>query len=109
MGLLGLAWAVFASGTHHQLYAATDWQIRDAVLATATHCTHPGCTVPATRCQIDHMHPASHGGCTSTYNGCVRCGHHNRWRHRTGATVTRHPDGTIITHRADGTRIAPPL
>ncbi|MFN8020514.1 MAG: HNH endonuclease signature motif containing protein [Acidimicrobiales bacterium] len=83
--------------------------IRDAVLATATHCTHPGCTVPATRCQIDHMHPASHGGCTSTYNGCVRCGHHNRWRHRTGATVTRQPDGTITTHRADGTRIAPPL
>lgn len=83
--------------------------IRDAVLATATHCTHPGCTVPASRCQIDHMHPAGHGGHTTTCNGCVRCGHHNRWRHLTGATVRRRPDGTVTTHRADGTRIAPPL
>lgn len=29
---LGLAWAVLASGTHHALHAASDWQIRDAVL-----------------------------------------------------------------------------
>lgn len=28
----GMAWAVLATGTHHQLYAAVDWQIRDAVL-----------------------------------------------------------------------------
>lgn len=28
----GLAWAVLASGTHHLLHAAVDWQIRDAVL-----------------------------------------------------------------------------
>lgn len=30
--VLGAAWAVLASGTHHWLYAAVDWQIRDAVL-----------------------------------------------------------------------------
>ena len=29
---LGVAWAVLASGTHHWLHAAADWQIRDAVL-----------------------------------------------------------------------------
>jgi hypothetical protein len=28
----GLAWALLATGTHHFLYAAVDWQIRDAVL-----------------------------------------------------------------------------
>jgi len=28
----GLAWAVLCTGTHHLLYAAVDWQIRDAVL-----------------------------------------------------------------------------
>jgi hypothetical protein len=28
----GLAWGVGATGTHHLLYAAADWQIRDAVL-----------------------------------------------------------------------------
>lgn len=28
----GLAWAVLSSGTHHLLYAAVDWQIRDVVL-----------------------------------------------------------------------------
>lgn len=29
---LGLLWAVLASGTHHGLHAAADWQVRDAVL-----------------------------------------------------------------------------
>ncbi len=28
----GAAWALLASGTHHLLYAAVDWQIRDALL-----------------------------------------------------------------------------
>ena len=30
--VLGLLWAVLASGTHHGLHAAADWQVRDAVL-----------------------------------------------------------------------------
>ncbi len=83
--------------------------LRDAVLLTATHCTHPGCTVPASKCQIDHLLPVHQGGVTEACNGCVACGHHNRWRYLAGATVVRLFDGTIATYRADGTRIAPPV
>ncbi len=83
--------------------------LRDAVLLTATHCTHPGCTVPASKCEIDHLRPVHQGGVTEACNGCVACGHHNRWRYLAGATVVRLADGTIATYRADGTRIAAPV
>ena len=82
--------------------------LRDAVLMTATHCTHAGCIVPATRCQIDHIHPHHLGGPTEVHNGDLACGHHNRWRHCSNAKVVRLADGTVITYRPDGTAIAPP-
>ena len=83
--------------------------VRDAVLMTATHCTHPGCMVAATTCQIDHLHPRHRGGVTSVHNGAVACGHHNRWRYSAKARVVRLDDGMIATYRHDGTRIAPPV
>jgi hypothetical protein len=82
--------------------------IRDAVLMTATHCTHDGCIVPTSNCQTDHLHPSHHGGATSVENGGLACGHHNRWRYAARVRVTRLADGTIATYRPDGTRIAPP-
>ncbi len=82
--------------------------IRDAVLMTATHCTHDGCIVAGSKCQIDHLHPSSQGGETSVGNGALACGHHNRWRYLAKVNVVRLPDGTIATFRPDGSRIAPP-
>jgi hypothetical protein len=82
--------------------------IRDAVLMTATHCTHDGCIVPASLCQTDHLHPHTHGGKTTVVNGAIACGHHNRWRYRSKVKVERFADGTIATFRTNGTRIAPP-
>lgn len=82
--------------------------LRDAVLLTATSCTHPGCNVPASRCQIDHLQPVHRGGVTSVRNGAVACGHHNRWRYAAGVTVVRLVDGTIATYRPNGTRVAGP-
>lgn len=82
--------------------------LRDAVLSTATQCTHPGCTVRATRCQIDHLLPVHRGGVTSVHNGAPGCGHHNRWRYASGVTVVRLADGTIATYRPDGRRLARP-
>jgi hypothetical protein len=83
--------------------------IRDAVLMTATHCTGDGCIVPATKCQTDHLVPASEGGETCVCNGGLACGHHNRWRYLAKVKVRRLADGIIATFRPDGTRIAPPL
>ena len=82
--------------------------IRDAVLMTATHCTHDGCITPNSRSQIDHLHPSSHGGRTCVNNGGLACGHHNRWRYLANVKVIRLPDGTTATYRPNGTRIAPP-
>ena len=83
--------------------------IRDAVLMTATHCTHDGCIVPASKCQVDHLQPTSEGGGTCVCNGGLACGHHNRWRYLAKVDVRRLADGIIATFRPDGTRIAPPL
>jgi hypothetical protein len=83
--------------------------IRDAVLMTATHCTSDGCIVPATKCQTDHLVPASQGGQTCVCNGGLACGHHNRWRYLAKVKVRRLADGTIATFRPDGSRIAPPM
>lgn len=82
--------------------------IRDAVLMTATHCTHDGCIVAGSKCQTDHLRPISQGGETSVGNGALACGHHNRWRYRAKVKVVRLPDGIIATFRPDGSRIAPP-
>jgi hypothetical protein len=42
-------------------------------------CTHPGCDMPAERCEGDHIQPWSCGGTTHPDNGKLGCGHHNRW------------------------------
>ena len=83
--------------------------IRDAVLLPATHCTSDGCIVPASKCQVDHLDPASQGGQTCVCNGALACGHHNRWRYLAKVKVRRLADGIIATFRPDGSRIAPPL
>ena len=77
-----------------------------AVQLQATHCIWPGCPVPTTRCQSDHLIPWSgpgHGP-TNPNNGAPLCGKHNR--HKThGYTITRDTNGTFHTHRPDGTEI----
>ena len=60
-------------------------QIRDR------HCTHPGCRVPADKCQIDHIVEHANGGATSLENGRLLCPAHNR--QRPGRTTPDQPDG----------------
>ena len=56
--------------------------VRRAIEVRDRHCTHPsGCDEPATRCDIDHVIPHSHGGETSEHNGRLRCWPHNRTDH----------------------------
>lgn len=82
--------------------------MRDAVLATASRCTHPGCLVASIDCEIDHLMPHSRGGPTSVANAGPACRHHNNWRYASGALIERQVDGTWATYRRDGTRVAPP-
>ncbi|MEO6988993.1 MAG: hypothetical protein ABI239_10155 [Aquihabitans sp.] len=54
--------------------------IRRAIELRDKHCTFPGCTVPANRCDIDHIIEYSQGGPTTQANGRLRCPAHNRQR-----------------------------
>lgn len=78
-----------------------------AVRLSSTECYWPGCHVPVSQCQSDHLRPWAppHNGTTSPDNGGPACGRHNRfkqkgfttWRDGTGRWHTRRPDGTELT------------
>ena len=56
--------------------------LRRAIEVRDRHCTHPGCTVPAERCEVDHVIPYAQAGPTTQANGVLRCPAHHRWRHQ---------------------------
>ncbi|MBI5090774.1 MAG: HNH endonuclease [Actinobacteria bacterium] len=80
--------------------------MREAVLMSATRCTHPGCETPSGDAQADHLLPHSRGGATATVNGAPACGTHNRWRYTTGARTMLDDEGYWRTYRSDGTEVA---
>ena len=69
-------------------------------------CVWPGCQVPATRCETDHLRRHADGGRTNPESGAPTCGRHNLWKEK-GYTVRRWPDGTWTTTRPDGSTIEP--
>ncbi len=73
----------------------------NAVRVTQTRCYWPGCEIPISNCQIDHLKPDRAGGTTDPANGGGACGKHNRYK-ETGYTVHRKPDGTWNVIRPDG-------
>jgi hypothetical protein len=79
---------------------------RTAVLLTSPHCPWPGCQVPASQCQSDHLEgwAAPTRGPTNPDNGAPHCGHHNRTKEQ-GFTVTRDQHGRWHHYRPDGTEI----
>ena len=77
---------------------------RHAIKLKATSCIWPGCNVPTSACQADHLVEHSKDGRTNPGNGAPLCGKHNR-RKQAGFTIYRTPDGTWHTIRVDGTEI----
>ena len=78
--------------------------LREAVLLSGRRCTWPGCHIPGSVCQADHVLPWSNAGPTSTANGGPLCGHHNRWKSR-GYRTSRDPQGRWHHYRPDGTEV----
>lgn len=59
--------------------------LREAVQARDRECRHPGCEIPARRCEIDHVVEWHEGGPTVHSNAEARCSfHHRRHKHRSG-------------------------
>jgi hypothetical protein len=89
-------------------YAITDTQRHLLALRDGT-CRFPGCSRPATTCQIDHAIPWRRGGATDLDNLGPLCTHHHQlkthggWEitasRRDGACTWRSPLGRIYQHQ----------
>jgi hypothetical protein len=82
---------------------------RTAATLSNIRCFWPGCWVPASACEIDHLEPHTDGGRTTQINGAPLCGKHNRHKHGTGQhsgyRTRRDKQGSWHITRPDGTKI----
>jgi hypothetical protein len=89
--------------------------IREAIKATETACTWPGCHRRGSHCEIDHLTPHSRGGHTHPDNAGPLCGFHNRLKNHGfhnrlknhGYHTWRDAGGNWHATRPDGTEIPP--
>jgi hypothetical protein len=65
--------------------------LRKLIKWRAERCMAPGCSVPASRCQIDHNLAWEHGGHTALWNECPFCQGHHTVKHHGGWTVHQLP------------------
>ena len=77
---------------------------RTAVQLSSRRCRWPGCWVPTTHCEIDHVHEHGRGGRTHPGNGVPLCGTHNRWKQK-GYRTWRDPTGRWHVAARDGTEV----
>src|SRR3954470_20295933 len=68
-------------------------------------CQHPGCEIPADRCEIDHNESHSSGGRTDQVNAGPACGPHNRHKYQYHWRTRRADNWRAYNLRADGTLI----
>jgi hypothetical protein len=99
--ILDGAGVVIDMGRRRRLFTGA---AREAAQLSARRCTRPGCTVPSTLAQIDHLRDHAHGGATNPHNGGPACTSHNNDKNR-GFTVMRDHDGRVIHFRPDGRAI----
>lgn len=112
-------WALAAGGTWRRLvtdpvsgtildvgrthYRPPD-ALRDLVRARDAHCAHPGCAVPAARCDLDHVTAWNIGGSTSLPNLTSLCQTHHRLKHTPGWSLVRTPAGSLLWTTPSGAR-----
>ncbi|MEV7828260.1 HNH endonuclease signature motif containing protein [Microbacterium enclense] len=82
--------AVLHTDTYHRT-TAIDRHLR----ARDRHCRFPGCTTPATRCDIDHTHDHALGGPTTVTNLAHLCQRHHTQKQFTRWNVTQLPGGVL--------------
>ncbi|WP_082484783.1 HNH endonuclease [Microbacterium sp. Leaf151] len=82
--------AVLHTDTYHRT-TAIDRHLR----ARDRHCRWPGCTVPATRSEVDHTHDHALGGETTITNLAHLCQRHHTQKQFTRWTVKQLPGGVL--------------
>ena len=78
--------------------------LADLVRARDASCTHPGCEVPASRCDIDHVQAWAEGGTTSLDNLTCLCQAHHCLKHTPGWSLTRTSEGVLTWRTPTGAR-----
>jgi hypothetical protein len=101
--VLGARSTVIDQGRRQRLFTGS---AQLAVRLANTHCYWPGCQVPVSQCQTDHLtsYNGPGKGSTSPGNGGPACGKHNRakehgfipWRDEAGEWHVQRPDGTLL-------------
>ncbi|MDQ1084662.1 MULTISPECIES: HNH endonuclease signature motif containing protein [Microbacterium] len=82
--------AVLHTDTYHRT-TAIDRHLR----ARDRTCRFPGCTTPATRCEVDHTHDHALGGPTTITNLAHLCQRHHTQKHLTRWQVKQLPGGVL--------------
>ena len=82
-------------------YQPTEAQ-RHEVIARYGCCNHPGCAVPANRCEIDHIAEWQEGDMTTTWNLQPLCKRHHNMKTLGEYTVTVDPQGTTTWRSKSG-------
>lgn len=77
---------------------------RHAVKLHSTECIWPGCHVPSSHCETDHVVDYAKEPRTCPDSGAPLCGRHNRWKQK-GFRIWRDPAGYFHTYRPDGSEI----
>jgi hypothetical protein len=92
-------------GRTQRLFTA---KAREAAQMLVTTCTHRGCDIPATLCDVDHRKEwAGDDGPTDQANAMPLCGSHDRWKHGNKIRSRRASSGRLFLIRPDGTTVLP--
>ena len=99
------AGVVIDMGRTQRLFAG---KARDAAQLMVTTCTHRGCDIPATLCDVDHRREwVRERGPTDQANATPMCGPHDRWKHANHIRTRRATNGRTYLIRPDGSTVLP--
>jgi hypothetical protein len=103
--VVGADSVVIDLGRTQRLFTA---KAREAAQMLVTTCTHRGCDIPATLCDVDHRKEwAGDDGPTDQANAMPLCGSHDRWKHANNIRSRRASSGRLFLIRPDGTAVLP--
>jgi hypothetical protein len=81
---------------------------RVAAKLLARRCSHPGCDITSSFADVDHIDEwADDHGVTDQRNSDIRCGKHDRFKHRHRWRTRRAPNGQLYSIKPDGTIVLP--